>query len=157
MLMFAAKMYQIHDIVDVLKPMLKSGVSLHYNPLLLIGKSKFFGTSDCKFCWWLFSFQVDNYLSISDDFQVYMKPQADVKEYCSGHDNQAAKVLLAKLQSKMSKSYEIIIDILVQKLSSITEVYFWRITHWFFLWLVFIRGGSMGGMSSKTGSSFVYP
>lgn len=90
MLMFAAKMYQIHDIVDVLKPMLKSGV--------------------------------DNYLSISDDFQVYMKPQADVKEYCSGHDNQAAKVLLAKLQSKMSKSYEIIIDILVQKLSSITEM-----------------------------------
>nr|GEX46087.1 protein EFR3 homolog B [Tanacetum cinerariifolium] len=90
MLMFAAKMYQNHDIVDVLKPMLKSGV--------------------------------DNYLSISDDFQVYMKPQADVKEYCSDHDNQAAKVLLAKLQSKMSKSYEIIIDILVQKLSSITEM-----------------------------------
>lgn len=53
-----------------------------------------------------------------------MKPQADVKEYCSDRDNQAAKVLLAKLQSKMSKSYEIIIDILVQKLSSITEVYF---------------------------------
>nr|XP_043620858.1 protein SEMI-ROLLED LEAF 2 [Erigeron canadensis] len=90
MLMFAAKMYQIPDIVDLLKPMLKS--------------------------------EADNYLGISDDFQVYTKAQADVKAYCSDHDNQAANVLLAKLQSKMSKSYERIVDILVQKLSGITEM-----------------------------------
>lgn len=90
MLMFAAKMYQIPDILDVFKPMLKS--------------------------------DVDNYLGISDDFQVYIKSEADIKEYCSDNDNHAANALLVKLQSKMSKSYEMIVDILVLKLSSITEM-----------------------------------
>ncbi|XP_024967458.1 protein EFR3 homolog B [Cynara cardunculus var. scolymus] len=65
---------------------------------------------------------VDNYLGISDDFQVYVKPQADVNEYCSDHDNQAAASLLVELQSKMFKSYEIIVDILVRKLSKVTEM-----------------------------------
>ncbi|KAI3770464.1 hypothetical protein L6452_01598 [Arctium lappa] len=90
MLMFAAKMYQIPDIADLLEPMLKS--------------------------------DVDNYLGISDDFQVYVKPQADVSEYCSDHDNQAAASLLVELQSKMFKSYETIVDILVHKLSNVTEM-----------------------------------
>ncbi|KAK1434477.1 hypothetical protein QVD17_00220 [Tagetes erecta] len=90
MLMFAAKMYQISDIADVLKPMFKS--------------------------------DVDNYLGISDDFQVYVKPQADVKEYSSDHDNQMASALLVELQRKMSRSYVSIVDILVQKLSSITQM-----------------------------------
>ncbi|XP_071697859.1 protein SEMI-ROLLED LEAF 2-like [Rutidosis leptorrhynchoides] len=90
MLMFAAKMYQIPDIGDLLQPVLKS--------------------------------DIDNYLGISDDFQVYIKPRADIKEYCSDHDNQAANALLAKLQSKICKSYEKIIDILVDKLSSVTKM-----------------------------------
>ncbi|KVI11086.1 Armadillo-type fold, partial [Cynara cardunculus var. scolymus] len=59
---------------------------------------------------------------VSDDFQVYVKPQADVNEYCSDHDNQAAASLLVELQSKMFKSYEIIVDILVRKLSKVTEM-----------------------------------
>ncbi|XP_023730669.1 protein SEMI-ROLLED LEAF 2 isoform X3 [Lactuca sativa] len=90
MLMFAAKMYQIPDVADVLKPMLKS--------------------------------DVDNYLGISDDFQVFIKPQADIKSYCSEHDNQVAAALLSDLQIKMFKSNEMIVDILVHKLSSITEM-----------------------------------
>ncbi|XP_076921088.1 protein SEMI-ROLLED LEAF 2-like [Bidens hawaiensis] len=90
MLMFAAKMYQISDIVDVLKPMLKS--------------------------------DVDNYLGISDDFQVHVKPQADLKEYSSDHDNKTAAALLAELQRKMSRSYGAIVDILVKKLSHITQM-----------------------------------
>ncbi|XP_076952093.1 protein SEMI-ROLLED LEAF 2-like [Bidens hawaiensis] len=90
MLMFAAKMYQISDIVDVLKPMLKS--------------------------------DVDNYLGTSDDFQVYVKSQADLKEYSSDHDNKTAVALLAELQRKMSRSYGAIVDILVRKLSNITQM-----------------------------------
>ncbi|KAL8208906.1 hypothetical protein R6Q57_008318 [Mikania cordata] len=90
MLMFAAKMYQISDIADVLKPVLKS--------------------------------DVDNYLGISDDFQVYVKPQTNVKEYSSDHDNQRAAALLVELQRKMSRSYVTIVDILVQKLSSIIQM-----------------------------------
>lgn len=70
----------------------------------------------------MFPFQVNNYLGISDDFQVYIKSQADIKEYCSKNDNQAAVALLAELESKMSKSYKIIVDILVHKLSGLAEV-----------------------------------
>ncbi|KAJ0912836.1 hypothetical protein HanRHA438_Chr06g0278771 [Helianthus annuus] len=90
MLMFAAKMYQISDIADVLKPLLKS--------------------------------DVDNYLGISDDFQVFVKPEADVKEYSSDRDNKTAAALLVELQRKMSRSYATIVDILVQKLSNMTQM-----------------------------------
>ncbi|GJT24056.1 protein semi-rolled leaf 2 [Tanacetum coccineum] len=119
MLMFAAKMYQIHDIVD--GGLVAKGVVAIALKCVRSQVQFLLGANNLK---WPRQppEKVDNYLSISDDFQVYMKPQADVKEYCSDHDNQMAKVLLAKLQSKMSKSYEIIIDILVQKLSSITEM-----------------------------------
>lgn len=42
MLMFAAKMYQISDIADVLKPMLKSDVGLHFNLVIaFVDKSMF--------------------------------------------------------------------------------------------------------------------
>lgn len=61
-------------------------------------------------------------MGISDDFQVFIKPQADIKSYCSEHDNQVAAALLSDLQIKMFKSNEMIVDILVHKLSSITEV-----------------------------------
>ncbi|KAI3522320.1 hypothetical protein L1887_00004 [Cichorium endivia] len=89
MLMFAAKMYQIPDVADLLNPMLKS--------------------------------DVNNYLGISDDFQVYIKPQADINEYSSDHDNQVATAILLNLQNKMLKSYETIVNILIHKLSTITE------------------------------------
>lgn len=72
---------------------------------------------------------MDNYLGISDDFQVYVKPQADVKEYSSDRDNQMAAALLVELQRKMSRSYVSIVDILVQKLSSITQVLFLIVCH----------------------------
>ena len=87
-------------------------------------------------------------MGISDDFQVYIKPRADIKEYCSDHDNRAANALLAKLQSKMSKSYEKIIDILVEKLSSITKVQF-LIDH-SFVYCSFSRGGKMGVLGNRS-------
>ncbi|KAI3701996.1 hypothetical protein L6452_27563 [Arctium lappa] len=90
MLMFAAKIYRIPAIANILEPILLS--------------------------------DADTYLGINDDLQVYVKPQADVKEYCSGHDNQVAACLLIDLRSKMQESYKTIVDILVQNLSSIIQV-----------------------------------
>ncbi|XP_024961732.1 uncharacterized protein LOC112502139 [Cynara cardunculus var. scolymus] len=90
MLMFAAKIYRIPHIADILEPILLS--------------------------------DADTYLGISDDLQVYVKPEADVREYCSGHDNQVAACLLIDLRSKMHESYKTIIEILVQNLSNTTQV-----------------------------------
>ncbi|KAK3034057.1 hypothetical protein RJ639_034282 [Escallonia herrerae] len=64
---------------------------------------------------------VDPYLAISDDLQVYVKPQADVREYGSVSDNQAATSLLIELQKKTYESDKILLDLLVQNLSSITK------------------------------------
>ncbi|CAK9141192.1 unnamed protein product [Ilex paraguariensis] len=90
MLMFAAKMYQIPDVNDLLKS--------------------------------LFNCDVDPYVGISDDFQVYAKLQADVREYGSTTDNEAAASLLFELQNRIYESEKITLEILVRNLSSITEL-----------------------------------
>ena len=51
-----------------------------------------------------------------------MKPQADVREYGSPADNQAAASLLAELRNKIFEFDEFVQEILVQSLSGITEV-----------------------------------
>lgn len=50
MLMFAAKMYQVTEILDVLKPMLKSDVSLQFMKIAVIWKTENqrFWTFDCN-------------------------------------------------------------------------------------------------------------
>lgn len=65
---------------------------------------------------------VDPYVGISDDLQVYVNPQADVNGYGSATDNEAATSLLIELQSKLYESDKIIVDIIVRSLSSITEL-----------------------------------
>ncbi|KAK3031229.1 hypothetical protein RJ639_036884, partial [Escallonia herrerae] len=69
----------------------------------------------------LLEYDVDPYVAISDDLQVYVKPQADVREYGSVSDNQAATSLLIELQKKTDESDKILLDLLVQNLSSITK------------------------------------
>lgn len=66
--------------------------------------------------------QVDPYLGISDDLQVYVKPQADIRVYGSDSDNQLAASMLIELRNKMYESDNLIMDIMVRSLSSITEV-----------------------------------
>ncbi|KAF5952160.1 hypothetical protein HYC85_010104 [Camellia sinensis] len=90
MLMFAAKLYQIPDLNDLINSLV-----------------------ECD---------VDPYLGISDDFQVYVKPGADVREYGSVTDNQVATSLLFDLRNKISESDKILVDILVQNLSSSVEL-----------------------------------
>lgn len=70
----------------------------------------------------LIPFQVDPYLAISDDFQVFVKPRADLREYGSVADNQMATALLLDLRNKICDTDKILLDTLVQNLSSIVEV-----------------------------------
>ncbi|XP_059437223.1 protein SEMI-ROLLED LEAF 2 [Corylus avellana] len=90
MLMFAAKIFYIPDLTDLLKT--------------------------------LVPYDVDPYLGISVDLQVYVKPQVDSREYGSVTDNQLATSLLLELRNKIYESANIIVDILVQSLSSVTEL-----------------------------------
>lgn len=66
--------------------------------------------------------QVDPYLGISDDLQVYVKPDADVREFGSAADNQLATSVLFELRKKIYESENVIIDFLVQNLTNITKV-----------------------------------
>ncbi|XP_052205119.1 protein SEMI-ROLLED LEAF 2 isoform X2 [Diospyros lotus] len=90
MLAFAAKIYQIPDIIDSVKPIV-----------------------ECD---------VDPHVSINDDYQLCIKPQADVRAYGSVTDNQAAASLLCDLQNTIYKSDKIVLDSLANSLSSITEL-----------------------------------
>lgn len=70
-----------------------------------------------------FAIQPDPYLGISGDYQVYVKPQADVKDYSSATDNQVAASLLNKLHTEIYEAGEIMVEILVHVLSGMTEVW----------------------------------
>ncbi|XP_031249114.1 protein EFR3 homolog A [Pistacia vera] len=65
---------------------------------------------------------IDPYLGISDDLQVYVKPQADVRGYGSYSDNQLATSILFELRNKMHESDKAILDVITQNLSTITEL-----------------------------------
>ncbi|XWS64447.1 hypothetical protein CRYUN_Cryun05aG0004500 [Craigia yunnanensis] len=90
MLMFAAKIYQIPDLNDLIKSIVP--------------------------------FDADPYLGISEDLQVFVRPQADVRGYGSFTDNQQASSLLLELRDKIYESNNVMMDILVQNLSAITEL-----------------------------------
>lgn len=90
MLTFAAKMYQILDLIDLVKSLVE--------------------------------YEVDPYLGISDDFQVYVKPWADVREFGSAADNKDAASLLHDLRNQVYETDKIVVDSLVQSLSGITEL-----------------------------------
>lgn len=74
-------------------------------------------------------FQVDPYLGISDDFQVYVKPWADAREFGSAADNKDAASLLHDLRNQVYETDKIVVDSLVQILSGITEVWFVIVNH----------------------------
>ncbi|KAF6134619.1 hypothetical protein GIB67_022906, partial [Kingdonia uniflora] len=68
------------------------------------------------------SYHVDPYLSISRDMQVYVNPQAALKDYGSFTDNQSALYSLSELSESMQNSNKVIIDIIARSLSDITEL-----------------------------------
>ncbi|KAM0991928.1 hypothetical protein ACFX13_010424 [Malus domestica] len=69
-----------------------------------------------------YDIQVDPYLGISDDLQIYVKPNADVSKYGSVSDNQMASSLLSDLRNKIYKSDNIMMEILIQFLSKVSEM-----------------------------------
>ncbi|GMI85043.1 EFR3 OF PLANT 4 [Hibiscus trionum] len=87
MLMFAAKIYQIPKLYDLIKSIVP--------------------------------FDADPYLGINEDIQVFVRPQADVRGYGSVTDNRHASLLL-ELRDTIYESDNLLMDILVQNLSSIT-------------------------------------
>ncbi|KAK8638609.1 hypothetical protein V6N13_137024 [Hibiscus sabdariffa] len=90
MLMFAAKIYQIPDLYNLIKSIVL--------------------------------FDADPYLGIDKDLNVFVKPQADVRGFGSVADNQHASSLLLELRDKIYESDNIMMDILVQNLSTVTEL-----------------------------------
>lgn len=90
MLMFAAQIYHIPNLNDLLKSLIPS--------------------------------DVDPYLGISDDLQVFLRPEADITKYGTATDNQLATSLLFDLRKKLYESDNDIRKILVQFLSDITEM-----------------------------------
>lgn len=66
--------------------------------------------------------QVDPYVGISEDFQVYVKSQSEVKGYGSASDNEQALSTLAELRNTTCESDKVVFAILVESLSTITKV-----------------------------------
>lgn len=67
-------------------------------------------------------YDVDPYVGISNDFQVFVKPLANVGEYGSPKDNEGASSLLSELRKNIFESENIMLDILSQSLSKITKM-----------------------------------
>ncbi|XVE63126.1 hypothetical protein DITRI_Ditri06bG0174900 [Diplodiscus trichospermus] len=67
-------------------------------------------------------FDADPYLGVNDELQVFVRPQADVRGYGSVTDNQLASSLLFELRDKIYESNHVMMDILVQNLSTITDM-----------------------------------
>lgn len=83
-------------------------------------------------CLFLYN-QVDPFLGISDDHQVYAKIHVDVKEYGTVADNQLAMSTLSELRNKICKYHQTIKDVLVHNLANITEVLHFFRDHTFFI------------------------
>ena len=71
----------------------------------------------------MFFGQVDPYVGINDDIQVYVRPQADVREYGSPGDNQEAAALLSQLHGKIKQSEKAIVDLVVVSLCTMIGVW----------------------------------
>lgn len=67
-------------------------------------------------------YQVDPYLGIGDDLQVFVKPRADGTVYYSLADNEEGVKVLTDLKHKIVKSNNTILDMISKSLSCITEV-----------------------------------
>ncbi|XP_061361425.1 protein SEMI-ROLLED LEAF 2 [Gastrolobium bilobum] len=66
--------------------------------------------------------EVDPFLGISDDHQVYAKTHVDVREYGTAADNQLAISILSELRNNICKCHKIAQDVLVHNLANITEL-----------------------------------
>ncbi|XP_054802794.1 protein SEMI-ROLLED LEAF 2 isoform X2 [Prosopis cineraria] len=66
--------------------------------------------------------EIDPFLGISDDFQVYTKIHVDAREYGTAADNQLAMSTISELQNTICEYKQAMKDILVQNLANITKL-----------------------------------
>lgn len=66
---------------------------------------------------------MDPYVGISGDFQVYVRPQAEVNNYSSASDNEQASSALSELRDSAHESDKSALSILVESLPELTKVY----------------------------------
>ncbi|KAL3651352.1 hypothetical protein CASFOL_004354 [Castilleja foliolosa] len=64
---------------------------------------------------------VDPYVGISDDFQIYVKSQSEMKDYGSASDNKEALSTLVEVRDKAFETDETVFSILAEGLSTITK------------------------------------
>lgn len=67
-------------------------------------------------------FDADSYFDIGDDFQLYMKPRADLSGYGSVDDNQKEMLFISGLRKTICESDKMLMSILIENLSSIVEL-----------------------------------
>lgn len=66
--------------------------------------------------------QVDPYLRIGEDLQIYVRSQSDLNVFGSDIDREAAVLKLADLRKTVGNSDLHLLDIIIQELSKITDV-----------------------------------
>ncbi|KAI3993394.1 hypothetical protein MKX01_010137 [Papaver californicum] len=64
----------------------------------------------------------DRYLSIGDDLQLCVKPQAELKEFGSTADHESASRVLFELREALQEPDKVILSILVKNLSCLTKL-----------------------------------
>ncbi|KAL9255437.1 SEMI-ROLLED LEAF 2-like protein [Drosera capensis] len=90
LLMLAAKIHKMHDLIDLLKSHVPH--------------------------------DVDPYLGINDDFQLFVKRQVDLRKYGSATDDHEASSVLNGLQDKKNETDKLILALLSQHLCSVTTL-----------------------------------
>lgn len=73
----------------------------------------------------IFLLQIDPYLRVGEDLQIYAKSHSDLNVFGSDIDQQAATLMLADLRKTVVNSDQHLLDIIVQELSRITNVSSW--------------------------------
>lgn len=66
--------------------------------------------------------QVDPYLRIGEDLQLYVKLQSDIGSYSSESDQEVAKSILSDCRTKVGTNDQRVLDVIASALSSVTEV-----------------------------------
>ncbi|KAL8166341.1 hypothetical protein V2J09_007840 [Rumex salicifolius] len=66
-------------------------------------------------------YDIDPCLGISEDLHLYVKPVADIRQYCSAMDNQTATSMLCELYTKSDELDKVILDLLVTHLSNLSN------------------------------------
>lgn len=66
--------------------------------------------------------QIDPFLKIAEDSQLYVRPQSDLKDYGTDADQQAARSTLVDLRKLVGSSDKQLLDIIIHALSNLTDV-----------------------------------